>query len=259
MARLAKGMPKVSVAAHLRTAGPAATSVAPDVKQTLAHATAALEAFRPMDNVARMARPVRDLPRASVVLPLGYCGKDTAFCGSGCQSSFGNCNSGFGTITTNGECGSKNGETCKGFAKGECCSASGYCGSSSDHCAAGCQNSFGYATPAPAPFPLMASAVARMVGFAKASLKGTVAVQTATVALHLTTAVRAARTALGYAMAVQTLSQLTETALKTENPAMALPTEAAAALPTIVASHPLIAALGGKLTLLRLMNDEARY
>jgi hypothetical protein len=113
----------------------------------------------------------------------GYCGKDTAFCGSGCQSSFGNCNSGSGTITTNGECGSKNGETCKGFAKGECCSASGYCGSSSDHCAAGCQNSFGYATPAPAPFPLMASAVARMVGFAKASLKGTVAVQTATVAV----------------------------------------------------------------------------
>jgi hypothetical protein len=30
-------------------------------------------------------------------------------------------------------------------------------------------------------------------------------------------------------------------------------------LPTIVASHPLNAALGGKLTLLRLMNDEARY
>jgi hypothetical protein len=80
-----------------------------------------------------------------------------------------------------------------------------------------------------------------------------------TAALHLTTAVRAARTALGYAMAVQTLSQLTETALKTDQPAMALPTEAAAALPTIVASHPLNAALGGKLTLLRLMNDEARY
>ena len=38
---------------------------------------------------------------------------------------------------------SKNGKTCKGFAKGECCSAKGYCGSSSDHCAAGCQSSFG--------------------------------------------------------------------------------------------------------------------
>jgi hypothetical protein len=51
--------------------------------------------------------------------------------------------SGSGSISTTGDCGSKNGKICKGFAKGECCSANGYYGSSSDHCAAGCQSSFG--------------------------------------------------------------------------------------------------------------------
>ncbi|KAL1837393.1 hypothetical protein VTJ49DRAFT_3933 [Mycothermus thermophilus] len=74
----------------------------------------------------------------------GWCGSSADHCGAGCQAAFGTgCTSGSGSVSTDGECGSRNGKTCKNSGFGDCCSPSGYCGSTGDHCGAGCQSGFG--------------------------------------------------------------------------------------------------------------------
>ena len=74
-ARHAKVTPRVSVAARQASAERETTSATPVVKQASAHATAVLEASRQTANVARMARPVQDSPRASVVRHLDIAAK----------------------------------------------------------------------------------------------------------------------------------------------------------------------------------------
>ncbi|KAH7117300.1 hypothetical protein EDB81DRAFT_952826 [Dactylonectria macrodidyma] len=73
----------------------------------------------------------------------GFCGSATDHCGAGCQLTFGNCTGGASDISTDGDCGTKNGKTCKGSTFGDCCSSSGFCGATSGHCSAGCQSGFG--------------------------------------------------------------------------------------------------------------------
>ncbi|KAJ4382414.1 hypothetical protein N0V86_002749 [Didymella sp. IMI 355093] len=53
-----------------------------------------------------------------------------------------------GNTTTNGVCGAKTpgGETCFGFAHGDCCSQYGWCGFSDAHCGTDCQSGFGNCT-----------------------------------------------------------------------------------------------------------------
>jgi hypothetical protein len=48
-----------------------------------------------------------------------------------------------GSVSLDGECGSRNGKTCKASAFGDCCSPAGFCGSSTTHCGAGCQSTSG--------------------------------------------------------------------------------------------------------------------
>ncbi|KPM40558.1 hypothetical protein AK830_g5977 [Neonectria ditissima] len=76
----------------------------------------------------------------------GFCGKSSDHCGAGCNSAFGTCSEGAGSISTDGNCGPKNGKTCKGSTFGDCCSSNGYCGKSTDHCRTGCQLSYGLCT-----------------------------------------------------------------------------------------------------------------
>ncbi|KAK1532870.1 uncharacterized protein CCOS01_04853 [Colletotrichum costaricense] len=76
----------------------------------------------------------------------GFCGKSSDHCDAGCNPSFGTCNEGASSISTDGNCGSKNGKTCKGSTFGDCCSSNGYCGKSTDHCRNGCQLSYGLCT-----------------------------------------------------------------------------------------------------------------
>lgn len=75
MAKRAKVMPRVSVAALPASAGLGMISAVPVARRPLGLATAAREASRQMVNVARMVRLARDLPRVSVVPPLDIAGK----------------------------------------------------------------------------------------------------------------------------------------------------------------------------------------
>jgi hypothetical protein len=248
MARRAKGMLRVSVAALLDIAEPGAISAALVARRASGLVAAALEAFRLMDSVARMARLARDSPRVSVVLPLGIAAKTLPSAALAASPPL-------AYVTAAPEPSPPTESAAAGMARRARASPKEIAAVQTGTVAVlpttvppAARGLSAYATPVLARSQLTEHAVARTVGSAKASQRESVAAQTATVALRRATVVPVARMHSASAAAVRAPSQLMEIAPRTGRPVRARAGETAAALPITAARRPLIAALDGKWT-----------